>query len=103
MCRRTLEPGDTQRSHVPVDTYFRRADLPQSLHMRWVFEADGLSLQYHVGRRGVYHHNTPEGAGVVALTITRSFPPSYLMPDKNRVENGSGAPGFDLLNALHRL
>lgn len=71
--------------------------------MRWVFEADGLSLQYRVGRRGVYHHSTPEGAGVVARTITRSFPPLYLMPGKNQVENGGGAPGFDLLNALHRL
>lgn len=64
--RRTLEPGDTQRSHEPGDIYFRRADLPQSLHMRWVFEADGLSLQHRVGRRGVYHHSTLEGAGVIA-------------------------------------
>lgn len=62
-----------------------------------------MSLQYLTGVRGVHHHDTLEEGGIVALTITRSFPPVYSMPGKSQAENGDGAPRFDLANALPRL
>ena len=64
-----------------------------------------MSLQYLTGVRGVHHHNTLtlKGGGITALTITGGFLPLYLMPGKSQVETCGGAPGFDLVNALHRL
>lgn len=102
-CQHTLEPGCSQRSHIPIDIYFRRADLPQSLRMRQVLQVDRLSLQQLTGIREFIISTPSEGGGIIALTVTRRFPPVYSMPGKSPFENGGGASGFALVNALHRL
>lgn len=95
-CWHTMGPGCTQRSHISIDIYFRRTDLPQvyiwGRCFRWT-ACPSSALQV-LGNSSSQHP---------ALTASRSFPLVYSIRGKSQDENGGGGPRFDLVNALHRL
>lgn len=102
--------------NFPVNVKYLVSQTMERTRSRFTERRSTSKLTYEVGGSGVqavppasyrgwgvhhHHHDTLGGGGIVALTITRSFPPVYLMPGKSQVENGGGAPGFDLVNALY--